>query len=48
MSYDEFKKLCKRSWEEDNEYFFIDRSKKRGHGKFCVCNESNNMYRMHS
>ena len=29
MNYDEFKELCRRSWEEDYNYFYIDRSKKK-------------------
>ena len=29
MNYDEFKDLCRKSWEEDYNYLFIDRSKKR-------------------
>ena len=28
MSYDEFKELCRKSWEEDYNYLCIDRSKK--------------------
>ena len=40
MSYDEFKDLCRKSWEEDYNYLYIDRSKKRDQGKYCICNES--------
>ena len=40
MSYDEFKQLCRKSWEEDYNYLCIDRSKKRDQGKYCICNES--------
>ena len=40
MIYDEFKDLCRKSWEEDYNYFYIDRSKKRDQGKYCNCNES--------
>ena len=29
MSYDEFKELCRKAWDEDYNYFFINRSKKR-------------------
>ena len=29
MNYDEFKELCKKSWEEDYNYVCIDRSKKK-------------------
>ena len=42
MSYDEFKDLCRKSWEEDYNYLCIDRSKKRDRGKYCICNESKN------
>ena len=40
MNYDEFKDLCRKSWEEDYNYLCIDRSKKRDRGKYCICNES--------
>ena len=44
MSYDEFKELCRKSWEDDYNYPYIDRSKKRDRGKYCICNESKNIY----
>ena len=44
MIYDEFKDLCRNSWEEDYNYLYIDRSKKRDQGKYCICNESKNSY----
>ena len=44
MNYDEFKDLCRKSWEEDYNYLCIDRSKKRDQGKYCICNESKNTY----
>ena len=44
MNYDEFKELCRKSWDEDYNYLCIDRSKKRGQGKFCICNESKRTY----
>ena len=28
MKYDEYKELCRKSWDEDYNYLFIDRSKK--------------------
>ena len=40
MNYDEFKELCRKSWEEDHNYLYIDKSKKRVEGKYCICNES--------
>ena len=40
MNYDEFKELCRKSWKEDYNYLCIDRSKKRDHGRYCICNES--------
>ena len=42
ISYDEFKELCRESWEEDHNYLCIDRSKKRDQGRCCICNESKN------
>ena len=44
LNYDAFKELCKNSWEEDYNYLYIDRSKKRDQGKFCICNESKKAY----
>ena len=44
MNYDEFKELCRKSWDEDYNYLYIDRSKKRDRGKYCICNESKNTY----
>ena len=40
MNYDEFKELCRKSWEEDYNYLCIDRSKKRDQGNYYICNES--------
>ena len=36
MNYDEFKELCRKSWDEHYNYLCIDRSKKRDQGKYCV------------
>ena len=44
MSYDDFKQLCRRAWEEDYIYLYFDRSKKRDQGRYCNCNESKNTY----
>ena len=44
MNYEEFKELCRKSWEEDYNYLCIDRSKKRDQGKYCICNESKRTY----
>ena len=44
MNYDEFKELCRKSWDEDYNYLCIDRSKKRVQGKYCICNESKRTY----
>ena len=43
MNFDEFKELCRKSWEDYN-YLYIDRSKKRDQGKCCICNESKRTY----
>ena len=40
MSYDEFKEICMKSWEENYNYFCTDRSKKKEQGRHCNCNES--------
>ena len=44
MNYDEFKELCRKSWGEDYNYLCIDRSKKRGQGRYRICNESKSTY----
>ena len=44
MNYDEYKDLCRKSWEEEYNYFYIDRFKKRDQGKYCICNESKKTY----
>ena len=44
MSYDEFKELCRKSWEEDYNYLSIDTSKKRDQRRYCICNESKKTY----
>ena len=46
MKYDEYKNLCRGSWEEGYNYLYIDISRKRDQGKYCICNESKkNIYR---
>ena len=40
MNYDEFKELCRKSWDEEYKYLCIDRFKKRDQGKYCIRNES--------
>ena len=44
MNCDEFKEFCRKSWEEDYNYLYIDRSKERDQGKYCICNESKKTY----
>ena len=44
MNYDEFKGLCRKSWDEDYNYLCIDRSKKRDQGKYCIYNENKRTY----
>ena len=45
MSYDEFEELCRKSWDEDENYLCNDRSKKRDQGRCFICNESKNTYK---
>ena len=45
LSYDQFKEICRRSWEEDYNYLCIAGSKKRDQGRYCICNESKNTYK---
>ena len=44
MNNDEFKDLCRKSWEGNYNYLCIDRSKKRYQGRYCICNESKKTY----
>ena len=44
MSYDDFKQLCRNSWEKDYIYLRIDRSKKIDQGRHCIYNENKNTY----
>ena len=44
MNFDEFKDLCRKSWEEDYNCLYIDRSKKRDQGIYCICNGSKRTY----
>ena len=44
MSYDEFKQLCRKAWDEDYNSPCIDRSKKRVQGRYCICNENKSTY----
>ena len=44
MSYDDFKHLCRKSWDEDYNYLCIDRFKERDRGRYCIYNESKNTY----
>ena len=45
MNYDEYKGVCRKSWEEDYNYRCIDRSKKRDQGRYCICNEKKHIFR---
>ena len=44
MSYDEFKELCRKSWDEYYNCLCIDRCKKRDQGRYSLYNESKNSY----
>ena len=44
MNYDEFKQLCKKSWEKEYNSLCIDRSRKIDQRRYCFCNESKNTY----
>ena len=45
MSYDDFKQLCRKSWDEDYNYLCIDRSKKREQGRYSICYESKKTFK---
>ena len=44
MSYDEFKQLCRKSWEVEYNDLCIIRSKKKNQGKYCNFIESKGTY----
>ena len=44
MSYDEFKQLCRKAWEDDYIYRCVDRSKKRHHGRYCTYKKNKKTY----
>ena len=44
MKYDEFKQLCKKSWENESVYFCVDRTKKTDQGRHRICKESKKTY----
>ena len=49
MSYDEYKEVCRKAWEEDYKYLYIVRSKKRDQRTYCICNASKkSIYRWYS
>ena len=37
MSYDEFKELCRKTWEENYHYLCIGKGKNRDQGRYCIC-----------
>ena len=45
IGYDEYKELCRKSWDEDYNYLCIDRYKKRDQRIYCICNENKKTYR---
>ena len=44
MSHDDFKRLCRKSWEEECNYLCVHRSKERYQGRYSICKESKNTY----
>ena len=44
MNFVDLKEICRNSWEEEHNYFCIDRSKKRDQGRCCFCNKSKIAY----
>ena len=46
MSYEEFKGLCREAWKEKFNYLVINRLEDRNSSKYCVCNESNEQYKV--
>ena len=46
MSYDEFKNLCRESWEENYIYLLLNRLEDKNGKKHMICNESNLRYQI--
>ena len=44
MFYHEVKELGRKPWQEEHDYFCIDRSLKKDQGRYCICNESKITY----
>ena len=44
MNYDEFKELCRTTWEERKKYLCIDITKRRDQGLYCAGNEYKHIY----
>ena len=44
MSYDEFKQMCHKTWDERFNYLYIDMTKNKNDGKYRIFNESKNTY----
>ena len=44
MSHDEFKQLCRKTWQDDYIYLCIDSFKKKQE-RYCIRNESKNTYK---
>ena len=44
MIYDDFIDLCRKCWEKDFIYFYIDRSEMKTEERCCICNRSKNTY----
>ena len=44
MSYDELKKFCGNSWEEEYNFLCFSTSKNRDENRYCVCKENKNTY----
>ena len=44
MSYDEFKQMCHKAWDEKYNYLCIDMTKNKNDGKYRIFNESKTTY----
>ena len=42
MSYDEWKEICGKAWENDFNYLQIDRMKKKSEGRYTIRNANSN------
>ena len=44
LTYDGYKDLCRKSWQDEYNHLCVDRSKEKDQERYCVCDENKNIY----